>query len=349
VIGHVTQDVESYDRSATARREGEKVNATVLLCTYNRCALIPKVLDSLAAQSLPDSFTWEVIVIDNNSRDQTRVVVEEYERKFPDRFRYVFEAEQGLSRARNTGIRNARGEVIAFVDDDVIAEPDWLKNLTASLFRGTWAGAGGRIAAPIGFIPPKWLPIGGRFDLGGALALFDLGNEARAMTRAPYGTNMAFRKSVFQRYGGFRTDLGRCGNSLLSGEDTEFGNRLFAANEQLRYEPSAVIHHPAPPERLHKSYFRNWWFNFGRTRIIERDRRPAAFGIPREYISIFNLAWRYLPSRIVRWLMTLEPKERFYHECQVCLTFGEVVENYRVARSPRRTPPQTYARSIEQE
>ncbi len=136
------------------------MNATVLLCTYNRCALLPKALDSLVAQSLPDLFAWEVIVVDNNSRDQTRAVVETYERRYPGRFRYLFEAAQGLSRARNAGISNARGQIVAFLDDDVVADPNWLRNLTAPLSGASWSGAGGKIVAPIDFVPPRWLTIG---------------------------------------------------------------------------------------------------------------------------------------------------------------------------------------------
>jgi glycosyltransferase involved in cell wall biosynthesis len=281
------------------------------------------------AQVLPDSVTWEVIVVDNNSSDQTLATAQGYCRRYPGRIRYIFEPQQGLSRARNAGIRDARGEIIAFIDDDVIAEPTWLHNLTASLQDVKWAGAGGRILPPVDFQPPHWLTLGGEMDLGGPLALFDLGDVPSELKRAPYGTNMAFRKNMFEKYGYFRVDLGRCGNSLLSGEDTDFGNRLMAAAEHLRYEPSAVVHHPVPKERLSKKYFRSWWFDFGRTRIIERDGRPAIFGIPREYISIVNLAWHLLPVRILQWLLTLKQKPRFYKKCQVWLTVGEMVQNYR--------------------
>ena len=118
----------ALDSSALGPREGpvnpgEAINITVLLCTFNRGQRLSKALDSVAAQILPDSVSWEVVVVDNNSTDQTREIVERYCRRYPGRFRYIFESHQGLSRARNTGIRESRGEVIAFIDDDVIAEP----------------------------------------------------------------------------------------------------------------------------------------------------------------------------------------------------------------------------------
>lgn len=311
------------------------MNITVLLCTYNRCIMLPKALDSLVEQRLPDAVEWEVIVVDNNSGDQTSSIVDDYVRRHPGRFRYLLEIEQGLSRARNAGIRVARGEVIAFVDDDVTAEPTWLWSLTATLFEGNWAGAGGRIIPPDGFAPPNWLTIGGPFDISGALALFDLGDQPGELSRPPYGTNMAFRKDVFEKYGMFRAELGRCGGNLISGEDTEFGNRLISAGEHLRYEPEAVVHHPVPKQRLSKKYFRRWWLSFGRTRILERPARPALFGIPREFISIVNLVCHFLPLRLLRWLFATGPKNRFYQQCWVMHTLGEIVENYRIVESRR--------------
>ncbi|MFZ0742756.1 MAG: glycosyltransferase [Terracidiphilus sp.] len=304
---------------------------TVLLCTYNRCLSLPKALDSVVAQVMPDSAEWDVIVVDNNSSDQTREVVESYCRRYPGRVRYLFEPGQGLSRARNAGIREAQGEIIVFIDDDVIAEPTWLQSLTRSLHDGKWVGAGGRIVPPLDFNPPDWLTVGGKMDLVGAvLPIFDLGDQAGEMKRPPYGANMAFRKRMFEIYGAFRTDLGRCGNSLLMGEDTEFGNRLISAGERLRYEPSAVVQHPLPAERLNKKYFGTWWFDFGRTRIIERAARPPILGIPGRLLSLASLVLRFLPLRILRWIFERRAQRRFYNKCQVWLTIGEITQTYRL-------------------
>lgn len=115
---------------------------TVVLCTYNRCQSLLKALESLAASELPEAVEWEVLVVDNNSSDRTREVVEEFCRHNLTHFRYQFEPQQGKSFALNTGIREARGGIIAFVDDDVIADKAWLQNLTAPLASGEWAGTG---------------------------------------------------------------------------------------------------------------------------------------------------------------------------------------------------------------
>src|ERR1039458_3873680 len=110
---------------------------SVILCTYNRCQSLPKALNSIAVQTIPDSVDWEVVVVDNNSKDQTRAVVEEFSRQYPGRFRYVFQSQQGLSNARNAGIREAQGDVLAFMDDDVTVEATWLQSLTGSLHDAT--------------------------------------------------------------------------------------------------------------------------------------------------------------------------------------------------------------------
>jgi glucosyl-dolichyl phosphate glucuronosyltransferase len=174
------------------------MKVTVILCTYNRHCSLRAALESLAASTLPDSIAWEVLVVDNNSRDQTRDVVAEFSMRDPARFRYLFEARQGKSYALNSGIREAGGDVLAFVDDDITVEPSWLANLAAAFRDGDCAGAGGRILPEAGFSPPHWLSKAGRYALA-PLAVFDPGSEPGELTEPPFGTNMAFRKAVFAR------------------------------------------------------------------------------------------------------------------------------------------------------
>src|ERR1039458_7067822 len=185
----------------------------VILCTYNRCQLLVGALDSIAASVLPESLEWEVLVVDNNSSDQTREVVEGFSRRYPGRFRYVFECQQGLSCARNAGIRESQSEILAFTDDDVIVEPDWLWTLTSVLQAGEWTGAGGRIVAVWPGPLPSWLSTADPDTLG-PYGEFNLGTESGPLRRPPYGANMAFRREVFEKYGDFRTDLGRSGSNL---------------------------------------------------------------------------------------------------------------------------------------
>ncbi len=325
--------VSASNLSGISGSLGRTLNISVILCTYNRCRSLSKTLESVFASKLPGSLGWEVLVVDNNSTDQTREVVEDFCRRQPGRFRYLFEAQPGKSFALNTGIREAKGDILAFVDDDVIVEPTWLHCLTAPLEDGEWVGTGGRILLESGFSPPAWLGLKEPYNLGGALAHFDLGDKPFGLDGAPAGANMAFRKEVFQNFGGFRTDLGPCPGSQIRGEDTELGRRLLAAGARLRYEPSAVVYHPVPENRVRKDYFLAWWFDNGRALIREWGQGPSVLGIPRPYLNILRLVSTTLVGRIWRWVSALNPQRRFFWRCWVWATAGQITEYYRLART----------------
>jgi len=317
-------------RSAVLRRRtGQKMKITVVLCTYNRSESLSKALSSVANSTLPESAEWEVLVVDNNSSDQTHKVAGEFCRQYPSRFRYIFEPHQGKSYALNTAIREARGEVLAFMDDDVTVEQTWLQNLTSGLEGEEWIGAGGRILPARTFPQPQWLPLQGPYNMGGMLALFDLGEIAGRLDTAPFGTNMAFRKEVFQKYGGFRTDLGPCPGSEIRNEDTEFGRRLLAAGERLRYEPSAVVYHAVPDKRLKKEYFLAFWFDCGRATIRETEQRPSIWGIPRRYLTLLKHSMVLAPVKTLQWMFAFGSQTKFYRKCWVWYTAGQIVEIYR--------------------
>jgi glycosyltransferase involved in cell wall biosynthesis len=302
------------------------MNVSVILCTYNRCQRLRDALESVAASILPDSVEWEVLIIDNNSSDQTSDVAADYCRRYPGRFRYIFEPRQGKSNALNSGIRESKASVLAFMDDDVTVEPDWLENLTAPLRDSTWVGVGGRIVPPLGFSPPHWLALEGPHDLGGILALFDKGPEGKELPEPPFGTNMSFRKEIFEQYGLFRPDLGPCPGSEIRGEDAEFGRRVLKAGGRLWYEPSAIVHHPVPEARLKKEYFLRFLYDHGRASVREQARRPKIWFIPRPYFTIPKIVMRTLLGRTISWLFSIDPRYRFQRKCMVWMDFGQIAE-----------------------
>lgn len=315
---------------------------TVILCTWNRCQSLARALDSVAASIFPNSVEWEVVVVDNNSRDQTRDVVDEFCRRYPGRFRYLFEPQAGKSHALNAGIRDAWGDILAFMDDDVIVEPAWLQNLTAPLIEGEWAGVGGRVLPAQSFSPPRWLALDGPYSLGHILyAHFDLGADACELTEAPFGANMAFRKEMFEKYGDFRTDMGPAPGSEIRYEDVEFSHRLMGADEHLRYEPSAIVYHAVPENRLQQAYFLAWCFDLGRASVREWGRGPSLLGIPRPYLKILKLGTIVMAKEIGRWLLSLNPQRRFYRKCFVWTTAGRIKEYLRLARPASQTGPPT--------
>lgn len=297
---------------------------TVVIPTHNRAKTLGKALESITAQVLPASISWEILLVDNNSTDETRQVVDEWQRQYPNRIRYLLEPRLGLSNARNAGVANAKGEILAFIDDDETAPADWLHNLTASLHGNEWAGAGGRVLSEWKMPRPRWLAAKGSFCLG-PLAAFDPDISAGQMTDPPVGANMAFRKEVFDRYGLFRADLGRTGHNLLGNEDIEFGRRLLAAGQRLRYEPAAVTYHPVSETRVRREYFLGWWFNKGRSDVIEFGIDPNVkhlFGIP---LGLFRPA----AVELVRWAIAIEPSRRFVSKLKVWTYAGLAFESRR--------------------
>jgi glycosyltransferase involved in cell wall biosynthesis len=309
----------------------EEMKITVILCTYNRCVSLAKALNSAAALAVPQWAEWEVLVVDNNSRDQTRGVVEDFSRRYPGRFRYLFEAQPGKSHALNAGIREARGEILAFMDDDVTVASTWLHNLTAPLQDSRWAGSGGPIIPQWPCSPPRWLPLGSPYGLA-PLAVFNPGDEAGELAEPPFGTNMAFRKTMFEKYGNFRTDLGPNPDNEIRNEDTEFGQRLIVGGERLRYEPSAIVWHPVTEDRLQKKYFLAWWFNKGRADIRE-------LGIPPHTVSCCGIPlylFRRLTIWTLRWIVAVKPRQRFCHKLKVSAKMGEIKECYCFARRARQ-------------
>jgi glucosyl-dolichyl phosphate glucuronosyltransferase len=298
------------------------IDITVIVCTFNRRDLLQTALESIAASEVAPGIAWEILVADNNSNDGTRAVVEEFIRRHPGRFRYVFEPRQGKSNALNSAIAAAKGDVLAFADDDITVHPQWLYGLTTPLLSGPWVGSGGRVLTQWKSVAPAWLDTDS-WVVAGPLVHFDRGSEAGQLNETPFGTNMAFRKSLFERYGGFRTDLGpRPGNEIRN-EDSEFARRLLQAGEPLYYEPSAIVYHPVPENRLTKNYFLAWWFGKGRSEVrewgISSEVRWRISGIPLSFL-------RRLIRWTVQWMFTLNKKGRF--ACRVCLwkVAGQITE-----------------------
>ena len=285
-------------------------------------------MQDLAASRLPDSSDWEVLVVDNNSSDQTRQLVEGFCAQ-NQRIRYVFEPRAGKSHALNSGIKHARGELLAFVDDDVRIDPGWLHHLTAPLGDRRWAGVGGRTLVRQKTKLPPWFAFE---DFGSIVcAHFDLGNQPQELGRPPYGANMAFRKSMFEKYGGFRTDLGPSPYNYIPrcGEDTDFGHRLLAAGERIRYEPQAIVYHPVPEHRLDQNYLLSFWFDHGRAAARNIDKTAVVWGVKRDYLSIVKHALMVIPVNAFRWCFSLDPQRRFRYKCWIWRAAGEIAEMWR--------------------
>jgi glucosyl-dolichyl phosphate glucuronosyltransferase len=249
---------------------------SIIICTYNRAKSLKKTLHSIRMMSLPEDLSWEIIIVDNNSKDNTKAMVEDFEINSGLNIRYVFEEKQGLSHARNRGIYEAKGNIVAFLDDDVIVTHNWLIALIRAFSANNPSVVGGRVLLHDDFTKPLWLgaevssPLGA-FDIGENIVVADSGYRGLI----GIGANMAFKKEVFIKYGLFRTDLGRKGNKLSMGEETEFFWRLRDNNEICIYYPFAVVYHCIDSKKLRKNYFRKWYFRIGVWKYFESQTQSA--------------------------------------------------------------------------
>jgi glycosyltransferase involved in cell wall biosynthesis len=299
---------------------------SVIICTWNRAAVLRQTLHSLEKSELPNDIEWEVIVVDNNSTDETAAVCQEFLRPNPRRYRYIVEKRQGKSFALNTGIENAKGEVLSFTDDDVIVDPAWLAETIRMFESLPCIGIGGKIIPLWNSKKPAWLTSEGPYKLLPAIVSYDLGEHPCEMKAPALGANLSLKKEAFEKYGSFRTDLGPTAGSEIRGEDFELCWRLLHARERLIYAPKAIVFHPVDMRRIDKRYFQAWYYGMGQSRPrVERAPKAAVrhFGIPK-----YMIRWYF--RDLVLWITSLTPKRRFYYKLQFCSTKGQMMEERRM-------------------
>lgn len=319
----------------TDRSRPATLDATVLIATFNRAVLLDETLSWLTRMRVSPALSWEVIVVDNNSSDATRAIVERHQAHFPVALRYIFEPRQGRSSALNAGIAAAHGRVLAFTDDDVRVQDGWLDAACRPLLNGAASvGYTGGPVRPIwGAPPPPWLELT-RGDLWGTIAIQDHGTREMSYEEArkvPLGANMAVRREVFDAAGLFRPDLGRANGRFVLGQEVpEWLLRVRRAGFTGVYVPDMDVHHHIPAARLSRAYFRKWWMGKGVSRAgLERMQPVTEFGIDLRRTPHILGVPRYMYGSLVRSLgsMLRERLRRnvaaaFRHEMMVMFFVG---------------------------
>jgi len=312
------------------------MDLTVIICTWNRSKSLAVALNSLEASVVPEGLKWEVLVVDNNSNDDTRAVCESFIAKNPRRFRYFFQGTQGKTNALNAGIREARSEILALTDDDLTVDPKWIAGIYDAFQKHDCAAVGGKIIPVWNCKKPSWITFDGpyRHPAYGGIVNFDKGEVPCQLTATAIGANMGLRKSIFEKYGPYRTDLNRI-NDLLGGEDTEYCRRLMHAGERLTYAPKAVVYHPVEEYRTKRKYFRSMAFHYGRWSILVEgvpDGAKCYFGVPR---YLFPIALRFLG----KWMFSWGEQIRSFYKLELFQTFGRMAESKKWLRN-RQTQQQ---------
>jgi glycosyltransferase involved in cell wall biosynthesis len=240
---------------------------SAIISTFNRAGFLPGLFDSLKIQTLPaDDF--EVIIINNNSTDNTELLSRGFLNNSKGiRVRYFTEINQGLSFARNRGIKEAGGELVTFIDDDALPAKDFLEKSVSFFDEHPEAGAsGGKILLRFMSIKPGWYNI----FLAPLLGYFNHGNRTRLFKNNYFrGSNMTFRKSLFDTFEPFNTKLGRTGDTLTGGEEKELFYRLKKNGVQLWYNAEAVVYHLVPAERTTADFIMKQAIGTGRGKRIQ--------------------------------------------------------------------------------
>jgi glucosyl-dolichyl phosphate glucuronosyltransferase len=229
------------------------VFVSVTIQTYNRSAVLAETLESLRSLHCPAGVDYEILVVDNNSTDDTPRVIEKYAAVLAPRLRSVFEPRQGLSHARNRALQEAKGEIVSFLDDDVIVDSNWLTAVAGAFAEHSAAVVGGKSYLIFRSQRPSWLSEHYEF----LLSRLDYGDQALVGTdKDLYGLNFSVRKDVVLKAGGFDAALGRCGPaSVRSGEESDLLRRVRDLGGLVVYEPRAVVGHIIPGERLRMKWF----------------------------------------------------------------------------------------------
>jgi glycosyltransferase involved in cell wall biosynthesis len=304
------------------------MDVSVILCTYNRCVSLRRTLNTFCELRNPQNISWELLIIDNNSTDQTPEVCGEFSKRLP--IHHIFEPTPGQSAARNRGIMESKGNLLIFTDDDVDIDPDWIaaygeaaaRNVAAQFF-------GGRILTRWDCPPPKWMVENYCDILRGVVVTFDHGDKEREIVdrHAPaVGANFALRRAVLDEFGfKFREDLGLKPQQEVRFEEFAFLQQLLDKGRQGRYLPQALVYHRQPPERMTERYVRRFYEGFG-IALVRLGQAESGnqwlFGVPRWWWrKLFESACGYVFTRF-----TSSSSTWLQHECTMAKRWGAIGE-----------------------
>lgn len=269
---------------------------SIIICTHNRSDMLQDALISYTRMHGLKKVPHELIVVDNNSTDDTKRVLQGFSGKIPV-LRYVFEKNMGVSHARNTGIRECMGEIIAFVDDDVLFSYEWLVSLQNGI--ETWGDAevyGGKSVAKWEVTKPSWFVDEGYFSMRGMIAHFEPDIPEGYTGEFPYGCNMAFRRESLESVGVFDSELGRKGNRLLAGEEYDLLQKITSSGGRIVYLPKAMVHHRVTGKRGEKNYYMEWKKSAAESRAYKRLRE---YGIPKKVFGLPLGAAKKIPRLLI--------------------------------------------------
>ena len=280
---------------------------SVIICTYNRAKYIGPLLESIVANDLSKN-DYEILLVDNNCTDNTHDICNTFAYAHPDvLFRYLTESEQGLSAARNKGIKEARGEIIVYIDDDALVDPWYLLTIVEYMSSNkNCMACGGPIYPLYETQEPDWMT---RWTKELLTAYMYFGNKECVYPgeRYPGGGNAAYRALVFKEIGLFNTDLGRKGNNLMGSEEKDIFDKMRSRGWKPIYLPKMILHHIIPQTKLEKDYFDRLTVQIGKS---ERQR-TLAISKSKYIVRLFKecIKWGGTLTLWFYFLFTLHPQK----------------------------------------
>ncbi|MBF0490307.1 MAG: glycosyltransferase family 2 protein [Candidatus Omnitrophica bacterium] len=245
---------------------------SIIITTYNRALTLYNCIESILKQDLNNNFSYEVLIIDNNSTDDSQRVVESFSPKTNHKIKYFLENQQGKGFALNRGIKESCGDYLIFTDDDVIVDPQWLNNIIGCFITYNCDAVGGRVLPQYPLNTPRWIKDHSDI-LKGPIVMYDYGPETHKLEKPMLeflGCNFAFKKEIFKELGLFRTDIGP--GKRIIGDDTEFVSRLIQNNKFLCYCGSALVTHPVDVKRMSLRYIAQWNISLGKYYIASTSQ-----------------------------------------------------------------------------
>lgn len=280
---------------------------SVIICTYNREKYIYNALKSIAEQEFPFS-DYEIILVNNNSTDNTENICKDFERDYPQvDFRYFIETNQGLSYARNRGIKESLGDVLVFVDDDATVFDGYLKSIVDFFTEYTSVlVCGGPIEPVYESGKPSWISHFTNQLIGGALYE---GDKIKPFKNGKYpgGGNSALRKIAFEKYGLYNPDLGRKGASLIGAEEKDFYDRMQKDGQPIYYLPQMGIYHYIPEKKVTQQYFNELTYSIGKSERI-RTKGVSCAAYYKRMLSEF-IKWGASILLFVLYFISLNPSK----------------------------------------
>lgn len=273
-----------------------QVRLSVLICTYNRAALLEQALEALARQTA-DATQYEVWVVDNNSSDSTAEVARKYTEEHPH-FEYVCESRVGLSHARNTGFRQARAPWVAYLDDDARAHPDFVEQALRTIDEEDYAFFGGPDIPWYPFGRPRWYRdhyVDNQLPYS-EVATLRPGEYA-------FGCLMVMRRDLLEEYGGFDPELGMRGTTVGYNEETDLQDRLRRAGIVIGWQPALRIDHAIAPHKLSLEWFFRAAFALGRDHVLSGKASAHPLALLGSAFILVGLAALSAPVNLLRWVL----------------------------------------------